>query len=320
MDWRIKAGVQKGLSLLPGGRQVQHWLQRQGWGSLALGEVFLQDRLAHVSRHLRAWHEGAPPSSLPQTIWEIGTGWYPVVPLGLYLCGCDRVVSTDLRPLWREALLGELVEALLSAAAGGHLKRWLPGYLPQRLAALEQPPSYSWQQRLGELGIDLKADRQGEGPLPPGSLDLVTSNNTLEHVPAGQLPGLFAACYRALRPGGCMSHYIDMVDHYSYTDARLPAFHFLRYEPWQWRWLENRFQSQNRLRLSQYQALLAEKDWSSRLVEPELLPATALPARLAGQFSSLTETDLRTGYVLWASTKNPNAPAAEAAGASDNAP
>ncbi|GAB4423284.1 MAG: hypothetical protein OHK0039_39880 [Bacteroidia bacterium] len=294
--WYFKAALQKMLTGLPGHRAMQHLVQRHVLGSFRLSEDYVADRLAHVARHLDAWQVWRP-WPLPGHVLEIGTGWCPLVPLGLYLCGIDHITSSDLGD-WVERAPLRRVGAVLHETAAGHL----PRLRPDRLATLDRLAADADPRRaLAGLGIDLV--RTTRGALPPGPFDLILSNNTLEHIPARELPPLIAAMLRALSPQGLMSHYIDMADHYSYGDPRISPLHFLRYSPRQWAWLENSLQSQNRLRASQYRHLFAQAGWHLLAETAEQAdPADLHRQPLAAAFAGLHPDDLRTTYThqVWA--------------------
>ncbi|RMG63075.1 MAG: class I SAM-dependent methyltransferase [Bacteroidetes bacterium] len=291
-SWILKAALQKTLDLLPGGPALYRWgLARF---SHRITSHFLADRLAHVERHLAAWQD-AHPGQLPGRVLELGTGWCPVVPLGLWLCGVDQVDTYDIRLLVKTSTLEKLKAAILERAQEGQLKIHLPKLQSARLDQLlalssgEQLSPQAWLARLGIRTFALPLSTRA---------DLVISNNTFEHIPTRALRKLLPHLWAATRPGGVMSHYVDLVDHYSYFDARLSPFHFLRFSPSQWACIENRFQSQNRLRWPQYQVLFHEAGIPIDREECESEPAAALNALpLHEEFLTLPEPELLVSYV-----------------------
>src|SRR5207249_10615510 len=94
MNWRIKGLTQKLLSVTPGGVHVNDLLQRTVGG------------LRHFDRHIAAkvedWailishmHElGTNPRGLRYL--EIGTGWFPTLPICYSLAGAESCVTFDL--------------------------------------------------------------------------------------------------------------------------------------------------------------------------------------------------------------------------------
>lgn len=298
--WMLKAALQKTLDLLPGGP----WLYRatQPWLSHHLHEVFLADRLDHVQRHLAAW-TAWHPDRLPRTVLELGTGWCPVVPLGLWLCGLARVDTCDLRLMVRTPVLERLRATLLQWQETGQLQAHLPGLRPARVQALRDlPPGDALSPAAWLARLDIHWH-----PLPVrGPAELLISNNTFEHIPAGELDPLLGQLWAAVAPGGVMSHYIDLVDHYAYTDPRLSRFHFLRYSPRQWAWYQSRFQVQNRLRLPQYTARYQQAGIPLDQVHCERGEAAELAGLpLHPDYAGVSQTDLLVTYAHLISHRRP---------------
>jgi SAM-dependent methyltransferase len=264
--WLLKAAAQKLLSALPG-RLYDELLWRAG--SLRLSPAFLDDRLAHARRHAEAWRQFRP--GLPALSLEIGGGWVPVVPSGLRLLGFGRILSADLHNRFRSEARQQLRDALASGQSADFLA----------------DPAFP--EHVSLLG--------GLATLPGASVDFIFSNNTFEHIPRPELEALLGQCRRLLAPGGLMSHYIDMADHYSYFDPRISPWHFLRFSEAQWSWIENRIQSQNRLRLPQHRQLLAEAGFQLLAEERESGPADAYPrTKVHPDFQQFTEEENRVLY------------------------
>jgi ubiquinone/menaquinone biosynthesis C-methylase UbiE len=102
-------------------------------------------------------------------------------------------------------------------------------------------------------GIDYRApcDARHTG-LTSGSVDAVTSTDTLEHIPERHIGATLAECHRLLRDGGVMSCQIDYKDHYSYSDPQISPYHFFRYSDRRWALFSQSLHYQNRLRHSDY--------------------------------------------------------------------
>jgi SAM-dependent methyltransferase len=109
------------------------------------------------------------------------------------------------------------------------------------------------------LGIRYVAPRDARATgFDAASIDLVTSTNTLEHIPAADIPPILAECRRLLRTDGLLSSRIDLADHYSYFDRGLSPWNFLHYDDARWRWLNSDLLYQNRLRRPDYLGAFAE--------------------------------------------------------------
>jgi SAM-dependent methyltransferase len=221
VDWRVKALGHWAISILPRSDDLGYLMQRKITRSLPLADEAFADHVDVAARHL------ATASSLlgrdVRAAYEFGAGWDLVIPFAMARAGLASQTLTDVRPLARPELIADTAARL------------------------------GMQPDLERLGITYLApvDAMSTG-LPSGAFDLITSTDTLEHVPAAQLPALLAECRRLLSPDGIFSARIDYRDHYAYADSRLGAFHFLRYGPRAWRVWNPQSHFQSRLRHSDH--------------------------------------------------------------------
>jgi ubiquinone/menaquinone biosynthesis C-methylase UbiE len=98
--------------------------------------------------------------------------------------------------------------------------------------------------------------------LAVSSVDCITSTNTLEHIPLGDIKAILRECRRILKDDGLMSFRIDYQDHYSYFDGSISAYNFLQYSERQWKVFNPALHYQNRLRHRDYLALVTEAGFS----------------------------------------------------------
>jgi len=217
VDWRIKAIGHWVISLSPRSDDLGYLMQRSVTKTLPMTEELFTDHIAAAEHHVRlaTEHLGRRPTSS----YEFGAGWDLVVPLVRARAGLRDQTLTDVRRLVRPELVAD------SAA---------------RLGIEPDLPA---------LGVTYLApvDAMATG-LPSNSFDLVTSTDTLEHVPHRQLVPLLSECRRLLRPGGVLTARIDYRDHYAYGDPSIAPFHFLRYSERSWRRWNPPSHFQSRLR------------------------------------------------------------------------
>ncbi len=217
MDWRVKAIGHWVISLSPRSDDLGYLMQRRVTKTLPMSEELFTDHIAAAERHVRL--ATAYLGHRPATSYEFGAGWDLVVPLVLARDGLRDQTLTDVRRLVRQELVADSAVRL--------------GMEPD----------------LGALGITYLApvDAMATG-LPSASFDLVTSTDTLEHVPRRQLVPLLSESRRLLRPGGVLTARIDYRDHYAYGDPSIAPFHFLRYGRRSWRRWNPPSHFQSRLR------------------------------------------------------------------------
>jgi hypothetical protein len=157
----------------------------------------------------------------------------------------------DLDPLANSFLVNHTIDTI--RRLGGNFGLCCGGLVPVR--------DRKWFRHdlCKHYGIDYRApaDARCTG-LPDGSVDLITSTDTFEHIPRSDLCQVVRECFRILRPGAIASFRIDYGDHYAYSDPNITPYNFLQYTNRQWSRFCSALQYQNRLRHSDYLRLLAE--------------------------------------------------------------
>jgi len=257
--WMIKAAIQAGLAQLPQPQRYNRLLQRYVTRRLRMSEARVIGKFAQCRRHMANWRADADARERAPRILELGTGWYPVVPIGLSLLGAGPVTSVDVDPLMGAAAPLQTAACYLRLLDAGRL----PEVDGARVEALREAlgASASGAELLARLGIEVRVADARALPLDPGTIDLFVSNNTLEHVPAPAILALFGEFARVAGPRARMSHFIDMADHYALFDPSITVFNYLRYSEAQWRLFNNSLHYQNRLRLSDYRRLHEASGW-----------------------------------------------------------
>jgi len=223
------------------------------------------------------------------TVIEIGTGWVPVVPVGLHLLGARCILSFDLSrhllpelALQAAKLMAECLEDL-ALRSGASLDQ-----LRDRYSSLAS--CRNWDALAQRMGFSYHAPVDvTEAATPADSVDIVYSNLVLEHVTSEALDTILAHSMRVLRPGGVCWHNIDYTDHYSHTHPGLSAINFLRYGDTVWRVIgQNEILYMNRLRRSEYLAAFTRAGFDIESIhdhfldEQALLRSNLLDARFAG--------------------------------------
>ena len=206
---------------------------------------------------------------------EIGSGWAMIVPLVFWLNGQRSCHTYDLTQLIDPTLLQKAMVRLAElcadpAALNGHRPFTLladRGTQFQKLVAAQTGAL----ELLEQCAVTYHAPADAAAtPHAEGSLDLVFSNNVLEHVPLEAIRRLFREAGRTLKPGGWMLHVIDPSDHFAHDDASISAINFLTYSEEDFARFNTSFCFQNRQRGPQYRKLMEEAGfeivhWESRL-------------------------------------------------------
>ena len=253
--WVLKAIVQKTISYLPGRRGINFLFQKYVTKGVFLSDEYFYDRLGHAREHLAGYRRFAG-QAVPATCLEIGTGWYPVVPIAFFLAGATTIYSVDIEFLTSTERLKTTLHRLVDAADQGRLAEYVAvqpdryAVLKQLLAEIDRVPL---DDALRRLHITYLIEDARQLSLPDDSLDLINSNNTFEHIYPAILIPIMAEFRRVVKKrGGVMSHFIDMSDHFAHFDHSITIYNFLRFSEAEWAMVDNSIQPMSRLRLADY--------------------------------------------------------------------
>lgn len=288
--WRAKALAQAAFASLPSGRAINGLGQKLVTKTAELSEDHFADKWFNATLHLPVFHEF---TTSPATL-EMGTGWYPVTPLTLWLAGARHVTTLDVEDLWSDQRAGHVAEAVLGAInTDPAVSKYPWSSTRQELlrATLDSHEGALPRQALAGDGFSALIADALTVDIPASTIDLFTSNATLEHIPTQDIGPIFKRFASLATPRARMSHYTDLADHYAYFDPRIGYFNFLRYSDRQWRKYNNRFHYQSRARITTYRALhadsgwqlLHEQTWSGHESELHTIPVSADFGLLAPQ-------------------------------------
>jgi len=215
------------------------------------------------------------------TVVEVGTGFVPLLPVGLFLAGAAAVHTYDVARLSNTARTLDLLHQIVASADSGALERECPWTLPDRLARLREiaaDPPPGLDPLLAAMSITYHVGDATRSGLDARSVELFVTNNVFEHVPAGVISALLAEAHRTGVPGALLSHHIDLRDHYAKFDRTVSVYNSLRFSSRQWRLLNSRMEPQNRLRHSDYLRLVAEAGFDLLLDDSRTGPDAAFAA------------------------------------------
>ncbi len=296
--WVLKALIQKVISFLPGSHKLNYWFQKYITKGVRLSDQYFQDKLVHALDHLRFAKKAGLATSFKSL--ELGTGWYPVVPLSFYLAGAKQVSSIDLNRLMTHDSLCDCIEAFQKALKANELSAFDEYFRSERIEQLQKIDCRSMDQESLMLILNFEY-RVGDARKlsdADGQFDLIHSNNVFEHVYPEVLKEILLEFKRVLKPEGIMSHFIDMSDHFAHLDSSITIYNFLRYSEKAWARIDNSVQPQNRWRLSDYEQLYRELNFNitereARPGEPEALANT----KLHSDYAERDKRDLAVSHV-----------------------
>jgi hypothetical protein len=259
--WKQKAIVQKIISYLPWSHQINYFFQKYVTKGVYLSEEYFLDRLGHAREHIKSYQKYSG-KIIPNTTLEIGTGWYPIVPISFFLAGSDKIYSVDISFLTSKKRLQITLQKFIESHHNGQLKTYIH-YLPERFNTLTEIMT-NYDQRslddiLQKLNITYLIEDARNLSLPENSVDLVNSNNTFEHIYPSILIPILSEFRRVVKKqDGIMSHFIDMSDHFAHLDKSINIYHFLQFSDHQWKWIDNSIQPQSRMRVYDYKNIFSD--------------------------------------------------------------
>ncbi len=259
--WLIKSAIQRTISLLPASQAWNSLFQTYVTRSLELSPQRFEARLDYCRIHLENYAGARPDHPNDFTALEVGTGWYPVVPVGLFLCGAGAIQTFDIDPLLRMDRLKRMLDCFLDYDRSDALRKFLPGVLPERMARLREiaaalPPTPT--ELLSRFNIHPHVRGAQNTGLKAGSIDLFVSTGVLEYIPRFVLKDILKEFRRLATPRGTQSHYLNLVDQYWYFDSSITPYNFLQFTSQRWKYFNSPLTWQNRMRISDFREVFNE--------------------------------------------------------------
>jgi Methyltransferase domain len=293
-SWLVKALVQRGIGALPNPHYWNELLQDRVTHSLDLTKERFEISLRNCQNHLeQLQRSGSTATSNSFSAFELGTGWFPTVSIGLFLCGAREVWTWDIAPFLTCDRLKLTIRRFLGLEQGQGPLGHFPA-LPERLSRLrevmalcESPEGLGPAETLERLGIYYRIGNASRSGLPPQSVDLIVSDVVFEYLSPEELFEILQEFRRIAAPDAVMSHTISLDDQYAAYDPGITQFNFLRFSDRAWRWLNNPIIPLNRLRVSDYRRVFSESgfqvvDETNQRGDPAELARTPLAARFRG--------------------------------------
>lgn len=286
---------------MPASERINFLFQKYVTKGVALTEAHFEMKLTHAVDHIRNFR-GLNEKS---TVVELGTGWYPIVPLALYLNSGCQVISFDIQNWLNCDRFLESLKQFLHWERSGRLEEMGLEYSAERLEQLEElfnlGDKMNLQMAFETIGFKPLLGDAGKTDLADDSIDYICSNNTFEHIYPKFLIPILREFKRIIKPEGIMSHFIDLTDHFAHFDQTINAYNFLQYSEKKWGLIDNTIQPQNRLRWKDYLQIYSEVGISYREIAvrsgyPSLLKEMQMDVKYAGY--SDAELAITHGYLV----------------------
>jgi hypothetical protein len=307
MKWWVKSLVQASIAQLPYGEAMNHRLQIWN-GFYRRFRWAVENNVRHLCNLVETTRKFGLQIDGSVAV-EVGTGWAPTLPVGMYLVGAEVHTYDHMRHL-RATSLNKVLDFYpeffprISERLG-----IAPAVLHERLAQLrqgEKQPVCDWLNRVN-IHYHAPGDA-GVTALAPNSVDLHFSIAVLEHISEANVKRILLEAQRILKPGGLSYHHIGLHDHLTETDMAATKINFLKFNDLTWRFLgQNRIQFHNRMRQSEFVNIFQERDLDILQCESDVDEASvrALSSmRLNKKYRSFNPADLAT-YVMTICVRKP---------------
>lgn len=248
MDWRVKAIIQKTLSLTRIGDKMNHLLA-------TLNSKYHENIVTYQSHEtLRKYSYTKLDTHNNLVALEIGTGYNVISAVSLALIGFKKVVTVDIT---RDISFSSFRKQAKFLREGPFLEL-IQKYSSYPLTLLESKISKinacnSFEELFKELNIIYLAPYTFDDITDSCSnFDYITSQVVLEHVSPELLNELFRRTKEWLKKDGYCVHTINFIDHFAnpgfFQDKSISEFNFLRFSDKYWaKWAGNPIAYTNRL-------------------------------------------------------------------------
>lgn len=258
--WVLKAVVQKGISFLPMRDKINLWFQKNITKGVFLDDDHFNYKIKHASDHIRIFKKNPAYRIEDSVVMEIGTGWYPIVPISLFLSGVHKILSIDLNSYLTKDSLLTTIDMFIRKHQQGELddliemdhERW------NIMLNLKEESNLTINQMCERLHLETKVGDLSQQGTISQKVEFICSNNTFEHIYPQFLSGILKNCKSIMKSGGTMSHFIDMSDHFAHFDKSINVYNFLKFSKKRWQLIDNSIQPQNRMRLRDFKNLYHE--------------------------------------------------------------
>jgi len=288
---------------LPYKNKINFLFQKYVTRGVELTDLHFENKITHAKDHIEFLQKHKKINDV--SCFELGTGWYPVVPLCLYLTGAKHIFTIDIIAHLTKASLLKTIKKFNEWEKAGKLKIYLLQIENERWRKLksvfDNQNELNINEMLAVLEITTIVGDARKVKLKGQSIDFICSNNTFEHIYPNILEDILLEFKRLIKPGGLMSHFIDMSDHFAHFDKSISIYNFLKFTEKQWKMIDNSIQPQNRMRFCQYELIYKHLKIPSERSIVELGDLKALSnIGLKAPFKTFTKEELviSHGYIF----------------------
>ncbi|GBU24699.1 hypothetical protein R83H12_01333 [Fibrobacteria bacterium R8-3-H12] len=185
-----------------------------------------------------------------KVFFEVGTGQVPLLPMALWLCGAEKIITIDLKPYMRNELIKDML----------FFCKEEKNEMENEFGELLDKERFNSLLDCNEKNIlelcKIKYIAPGDAAktnLPENSVHYHVSHTVYEHIPLIILYDILKEGNRILAENGLFINFIDYSDHFSHTDRSISGINFLQYSDREWkRYAGNQYTYVNRARHDEF--------------------------------------------------------------------
>ncbi|HLA54651.1 MAG TPA: class I SAM-dependent methyltransferase [Flavobacterium sp.] len=247
MDWRIKAAIQKILSLSALGDSLNH-------ATITFDKHYHRNVVLYQTHECLRKFSYCTADLNRKAALEIGTGYSLISAIVLSLIGFEKIVTVDVTKdirfkTFRKQIHyfedDQFLEEIYSKSTRSKEE------INQKINFLKHQTTF--ETVFGFLNITYIAPYQfADIDNLETQFDYIASQVVLEHIPQPILDRMFEKTKQWLNPDGFCVHTINFIDHFAnpgfFQDKRISEFNFLKYSDQYWAfWAGNPIAFTNRL-------------------------------------------------------------------------
>ena len=229
--------------------------------------IDFKTKLKYCQQHLDYYNKYCISPKENFNALELGTGWWPIVSIGLYLSGANEIWTYDIVPVLRMDNLLRVLNLFNEYLDSGEINKILLNLKPERIqtfkSVYKEIQKYnSPSEVLKCFNINRIIGDARKTNLPDKSIDFVFSTLVFEHLTTELLSGLLLEFKRVAKLESVASHLGGIIDQYSMRDKSITPFNFYKYSDKQWKYFNNPIIPQGRLRVSDFRKIFKETGWN----------------------------------------------------------
>ena len=257
MNWKFKAIIQNLVDELPASLSysLYYYIQRTFGGLKKVNHLRDLKKSIEIVKIINKSNYNIDN----HVLMEIGTGRTITVPIGLWLCGAQKIITIDINPYLKERLVLESINWIKNNEI--EVRKLFYNIADNKLFNNRLRYLISCKLdiiRILELtNIDYRAPADAcYLDIDDKTIDCQFSMSVFEHIPLSILNLILIETKRILANDGIIMHSIDLSDHFSLSDPSITSINFLQFSEKEWeKWAGNKFTYHNRLRAPEFYKL-----------------------------------------------------------------